>query len=193
MTRDEALLLLPFHANGTLEPAERAAVDRWLAEDADLAAELAMLRSLRGTIRADGDAEATPGEAGLARLLSALPAEKAPAPPAAANLNRPLLWRVAAAVLLAVVLGQAIVLSNRDEAGFELAGAAPADFTLAVRPQTSESELRALLLMAGVEFVSGPSSLGLYGLRLLDGTSQAEALAVLQSRPDIVERLESGR
>ena len=197
MTREEALLLLPFLANGTLAGEERASVEHWVAEDAALASELAALRRLRQTMRSEEMSEATPGEAGLTRLMAALPDARGTSPaaslPQPANANRPLIWQIAAAVMLALVFGQALVLAGRDAGGYELAGAERADFTLSVRPETSEGDLRALLLLAGVEIVSGPSSLGLYGLKVLEGGSAEEARRLLESRPELIESLESGR
>ena len=188
MTRAEIEELLPFLANGTLEGDEKARVEAALAKDPELAADFAALQTLRRTVQADRDFEA-PGEAGLARLLSAIE-EEPQRVPVAANINRPILWQVAAAVLLALALGQALFLTGQGRGGFDLAGAETPDLTIAVRPEAREGDLRALLLLAGVEIVSGPSSLGLYGLRVLEGADIDAAEALLSRRPELIESVE---
>ncbi|MFV1878023.1 hypothetical protein [Nioella sp.] len=187
--------LLPFRANGTLEGADLAAVDAALAEDADLRAELAALTAIRATMRAEE--VASPGEFGLARLMRDVDAEARVAAPVAANdnvvpLSRLRIWQVAAAVVLAVGIGfnlpqigpgsAPMERAESEPAGFTLAsGGAAADFTVVFAPDATEAELRALLLEAGLEIVSGPSALGIYGLGLIDAEMSDAAFAALSA------------
>lgn len=187
--------LLPFRANGTLEGADLDAVDAALAEDADLRAELAALTAIRATMRAEE--VASPGEFGLARLMRDLDAEARVAAPVAANdnlvpLSRLRIWQVAAAVVLAVGIGfnlpqigpgsAPMERAESEPAGFTLAsGGAAADFTVVFAPDATEAELRALLLEAGLEIVSGPSALGIYGLGLIDAEMSDAAFAALSA------------
>lgn len=206
MTRDEIEALLPFYVNGTLEGDEAAAVDEALALDRELRDEMESLAAIRDTMREDTGY--SPGEVGLARLMREIeaeakveappPVEDEPAPPVVedpvplpaepgAPLIRPWVWRIAAALLLAVALAQGALLIMRwGEPGYHLAGAAEADFTIAFAPEVTEPELRLLLLEAGVEIVGGPSALGLYSLAVLDGVGQDEAYDVLAGS-DLVE------
>lgn len=174
MTRQDIIENLPFLANETLTGAERAEVEAAVAESADLRAELEALCALRRTLQ---DEEATsPGEFGLARLMRSVAAE-APAP---ASQARPWLWQAAAAVLLAVVLGQGFLMTRQPEpGGYQLAGAPAPDFVVAVQPDAAESGLRALLHEAGVEITAGPSALGLYELSLTGDVAAARARAIL--------------
>ena len=187
MSHDDIVLLLPFLANGTLEGDELSQVQAAVDQDASLASKLAALKSIRETMQ-NQDAGFSPGEMGLARLLRDVGEETPQAPPK----QRSRIWQVAAALLLAVSLGQAYLLTEDNKAGtgFELAGETSAMFTIAVHPNTTEAELRALLLEAGVEIISGPSSLGLYGLSLLEGTTRETAQSHLESATDIIETLE---
>jgi hypothetical protein len=187
--------LLPFRANGTLEGADLDAVDAALAEDADLRAELAALTAIRATMRAEE--VASPGEFGLARLMRDVDAEARVAAPVAANdnvvpLSRLRIWQVAAAVVLAVGIGfnlpqigpgsAPMERAESEPAGFTLAsGGAAADFTVVFAPDATEAELRALLLEAGLEIVSGPSALGIYGLGLIDAEMSDAAFAALSA------------
>lgn len=187
--------LLPFRANGTLEGADLDAVDVALAEDADLRTELAALTAIRATMRAEE--VASPGEFGLARLMRDVDAEARVAAPVAANdnvvpLSRLRIWQVAAAVVLAVGIGfnlpqigpgsAPMERAESEPAGFTLAsGGAAADFTVVFAPDATEAELRALLLEAGLEIVSGPSALGIYGLGLIDAEMSDAAFAALSA------------
>lgn len=185
MTRDEISALLPFLANGTLEGTERAEVQDAVTHDPELAAELAALKAVRATMQAEDSF--SPGEMGLARLMRDVDAEAR-----AANVNRrPLIWQIAAAILLAVVVGQTVwQIADTGPGGYQLAGDTPAPFTAAFRADVTEAELRALLLQAGVEIVSGPSALGLYALAPVEGVTQDEARTELEAS-DLIEALET--
>lgn len=183
MTRDEAEALLPFLANGTLEGAERAEVESIVMADPGLQADLAALRAIRSTLQQEQ--EYSPGELGLARLERSIDAETTH------RRMRPLAWQIAAAVLLAVVVAQAAWQFRGPGTGdYRLAGAQTPAFTVAFRASATEAELRDLLQAAGVEIVSGPSALGLYGLAILDGETIDDARVRLENS-DLVESLES--
>lgn len=190
MTREEIGGLLPFLANGTLEGAERKAVEDAVAADPALQDELAALRAIRDTVQREE--VASPGELGLARLMREIEPPKAANSPHAPSR----FWQVATVVLFAVVLGQVAFNRDADFAtapdsgdGFSLAGAAAPVFTIAFRPGTDELAMRDLLLDAGVEVTSGPSALGLYGLSPVEGVTNAQAQAIL-SASDIVDSLD---
>ncbi|CUH70173.1 putative anti-sigmaE protein [Thalassovita autumnalis] len=196
MTRDEISALLPFLANDTLEGAERAEVEAAVAADTALQAELTALQAIRQQMQAEQQAAYSPGEVGLARLMRSVEAEAAPAdlpekaPDQPDGIIRPVFWQVAAALLLAWSLGQAIYYgqsgSPDSPAGYQLAG--DAALQIAFAPEAPEVEIRGLLLAAGVEIMAGPSALGLYELRLLDGVTLDEARSVL-SASDLVDSL----
>jgi anti-sigma factor RsiW len=194
--RDELELLLPFHANGTLEAGERAEVEAWLAEDREAAAEAAALAKVRGELQAE--AVQSPGEFGLARLMRDVDRNAAPGAPAgvpqAANLvHRPWVWQAVAAVALAAFVGQWFLTGVGDGPAprYELASAGDdgiaAVYTVAFVPTAAEGEIRELLVSLGLEIVAGPSSLGLYRL---GGEADDAALAALRAAGDIVESVE---
>jgi hypothetical protein len=186
MSSQDATLLLPFLANGTLEGAELAQVKVAVNNDPALATELAALKNMRATMQAE-DAGFSPGELGLARLM-----RDVDTPSAQSIAPRARIWQIAAAVLLAVTIGQTTLLMRPDDSGhgFELAGETPAAFTITVAPDTTEFALRALLLDAEVEIIAGPSALGIYHLALLEGADINTAKARLQAAPDIIDSLE---
>lgn len=184
MTRADIEALLPFLANGTLDGQERAIVEAALDADAGLRAEYAALIRIRSAMQAE-DAGYSPGEIGLARLMRSVDAEVANARPARSALPvarsaSPSLWRIAAAVLLAVVLAQgAFLLRGGGGAGYELAGEDRSVLLVAVRPDATEAALRAALLDAGAEIVGGPSALGLYALAPIDTGASVEAVRAM--------------
>jgi hypothetical protein len=190
MNRDEVESLLPFLANGTLEGDEHDAVMSAVAADPELSNELDALRSIRDQMQSE-DAF-SPGKMGLARLMRAIEKEAPVVPPRRLDVRQPLVWQVAASVLLALLIGQAVVMNgNSDVTGYELAGEAA--LSIAFTETATEVQIRSILLEAGVEIVSGPSALGFYELRPIEGVTENEARAVLNAsdiieiRPDPVE------
>jgi hypothetical protein len=175
MTRQEIIENLPFLANETLGREERAEVEAAVAGDAALQAELDVLRVVRRTLR--GEEMTSPGEFGLARLMRGVETEAK----TAARAPQPRIWQAAAAVLLAVVLGQGLLMTrSSDTAGYQLAGTPEPDFTIAIRPDAAEAGLRALMLDAGVTIIAGPSALGLYQLSLTGDVAATDARAILE-------------
>ena len=115
---EELELLLPWYVNGTLEAAERAALDDHLAGCPRCRAELAREEGLAAALRAAEDVAPAPHPAQLARLLGRLDGEpRAERPPRrrpAAHLAalwagtpRPVRWAVAAQTLLVLALAAA--------------------------------------------------------------------------------------
>jgi hypothetical protein len=182
-------LLLPFHVNGTLTPAEQARMDAWLAEDAAAAAQAEGLARVRQDMQAE--APRSPGEFGLARLMRDVRQEQAAATSApSAAPRRPWLWQAVAALALAALLGQVIWPRPAADGRFELAGAgrdAGAALVVGFAASATEAQIRTLLVDLGLEIVAGPSAVGLYRLQGVDDTDPDAALRALQASPDIVE------
>jgi len=187
MTRDDIHALLPFLANNTLTGDERTAVQSAVDSDAQLQNELATLKAIRTTMQAEKGF--SPGEMGLARLMrdvDAAPVANAP--------KRPWMWQAAAAVLLAVVLGQGLLMRQTGAPdGYRLAGGDAggdtAAFTVSFSPDVTEANLRALLMQAGVEIIGGPSALGLYQLAPLEGVLEQQASDILAAS-DFIDSIE---
>lgn len=184
LSRDEIEALLPFLVNGTLEGAELAEVEAAVAADEGLAADVATLRAIRATMQAD-ETGFSPGEMGLARVMRDI--EDAPVQLNRAPRTR--MWQVAAALLLAVVIGQGALMMTQGGGGpgYELAGGAEADLVLTIVPSATEEQLRNALLDAGVEITSGPSALGLYEVTVLEGITLEEAIGSLTSATGVID------
>lgn len=187
---DTLIALIPEFVNEQLGEEDRRRVQQAADHDPHVAAEIAVFRSIRQAVREGG--EATTADAlGWRRLQRALPPRERPAtadqrPPAAP------MWRAAAAVLAAVVLGQAIMLSNTTRDRYVTAGDPTQVVTAAVTLQVafhadaSEQSLRALLLDTQGQIVAGPSALGLYQLQFADQGARDAALTRLRERTDLV-------
>lgn len=193
MKRDEIAELLPFYVNGSLDDAERAAVDAALAEDAGLVAEAQALATLRATMQAE--TVDSPGAFGLARLMREIERETAPArPPMPVRSGVSGLWRIAAVLALVVIAGQALWTASRQPGpAVSLAGGetGPA-LVVAFAPGATEADLRALLLDLDLVIVDGPSALGLYRLVPASGSAEdlAAAAAALAAAADLVDSVE---
>ena len=185
MTRDEIEALLPFLANDTLEGEERAEVEAAVAADATLATELAALKLIRAQMR--DESVQGPGEFGLARLNREIEREE--------QTTRMARWQgrgllqLAAALVIAVMVGGYLLTGGQEPGGYELAGEAPA-IMVSFAENTTEAEIRATLLAAGVVIVDGPSALGFYGLAPLPDVDLATAEETLRAAEGIVTSVE---
>ncbi|MEL6575994.1 MAG: hypothetical protein AAFQ81_08900 [Pseudomonadota bacterium] len=188
--REEASLLIPWYVNGTLEGEERALVERFMANDADFAAEVERERRVARAVR---ELDATE-EAALeswkqleARLQPAAPVEETPRREAAKGISStwiervqamladlpslfatpyPALGAAAVAVVAALLLMQGPTTPVGEEPSFQ---------TLTSEPQLSGPRLRikaaeamdqaaveALAAEHGLEVVDGPTASGIY-------------------------------
>ncbi|MEM9317914.1 MAG: hypothetical protein AAGA70_02790 [Pseudomonadota bacterium] len=176
LEREEIEALLPFLANETLTGDERTEVETAVAGDPRLASELAALRAIRRQMQGD-EAEASPGDLGLARLMRDVDrdASAAHSTTAAANspkvvpLSRLRIWQSAAVVVLGLGIGQAVLTTGPDDPGAvplppEVSLERSTDFSLADGASPAESAA-----MSQVAF----------RIIFADGVSEAEMRAFL--------------
>ena len=220
MTRSERRRLedvLPFYVNGRASAEDRAFVDA-LRADPDAASMLNWHSGLAEHVRADVEsAPATIGWAALAAKVQAQRQAEASARGAGwrawlsldrwvpRNLQMP-----AFAVLALAVVGQSLLLSGvigtpldreysevRGEARTAEAGAADASAVALLRAnfkdETSERDLRLLLVAVGASIVQGPGQLGDYTLSV-PADRAAAALRELGQSPWViaVRRVDAG-
>ena len=198
--------LLPWHANGTLDPAEATGVDEHVAACAICREELRACRELAASLP---DAEADPdAEPGLARVIARIDAEAA----AARALRGPgprfsdrwrALWAATPRPVRATLAAQSAALGALALGALALgAGAGPpaapageprfrtlsapraeapaADGAVRLRlvfaGDATEAAVRALLLEAGARVVDGPSRFGVYTVELPGPEAEPERL-----------------
>jgi hypothetical protein len=181
--RDEMETLLPFYLNGTLEGAELAALEDWLATDPAAPAALEAVEAELSGTTAGNEAIRPPADA-LSRFVEALNAEAGPERgTGAASSNIVSLWSrvravpagvgwaVAAALLALVVVQQVKAPVGGGEGGFEVAGAdsdlARAPFALVrFKPDATMADIAAFLSDNGLKIVTGPNADGVFRIAL---------------------------
>jgi hypothetical protein len=169
---EEVWELLPWQVNGTLAAEERELVERHLATCAECRDELERCRATAAEVRASAVAP-TPHPAQLAKLLQRLePEVKRASGALLARTPRAVRWLILgqAAALVALV-ATVVALAGRPAPFHTLsdapAAAAPArQVRVVFAPETTEAELRQLLLAVRGEIVGGPSPLGAYAVSL---------------------------
>lgn len=171
--RDELEALLPFYLNGTLEGADLAAVEQWLATDPAAAAALAEAELEFSGTSAANEAIRPPADA-LSRFAKALDAEagedRASAPSVLARLwdgfwaiPARVAWAAAAAAI-ALVLVQT-VMEPGGRAPVEIAGTEQPDLPFALvtfRPDARMADVAEFLSDQGAGIVSGPAAGGVF-------------------------------
>ena len=170
--------LLAWLVNGTLEPAERAAVEQHLRGCARCRGEVAFLEALRKGVKALAGGE-TPGELGRTRLLRGLRAERR---------AMRAWWRPALAAAAVVIVAQGILLAHlwsREPPIVPLGGAGTEGATVQIQfaPTATEAQIRALLQESGATLVDGPGAAGVYRVRVENAES---ALARLRAHAEVV-------
>jgi anti-sigma-K factor RskA len=180
--RDEMEALLPFYLNGTLEGADLAAVEEWLATDPVAGAALDAAEAEFAGTTAANEAIRAPADA-LSRFVKTLEAEAGPDRAAASKPSNVVslwsrlsaipagaAWAVAAA-LLALVIVQQVSRPGGEGGGFEVAGAdsdlAGASFALVTfKPDATMAEIAAFLSGNGLKIATGPNADGVFRIAL---------------------------
>jgi anti-sigma factor RsiW len=180
---EKAQMLLPWYANGTLEPGESTVLEAHLAECDQCRAELAADRRLRELYAATS----APGQP--VRPVRIPPATGA-SWPLARRLSSgwgkvaQLALAAAAAVTLIVV-----VMPNQRDGEYRLLGSGDAtaqgNAIVLFSPDTAARDLRAALEHAGARLVDGPTASGAYIVQVPE-QRRTDALAELRGLPQVV-------
>lgn len=199
----DAAGLLPWLANGSLDRAERSALEAHLEQCPTCRRELERCLAERALLRAEPLAAPMPHPAQLARLFEridagdaveeegARDAARARRPGLLARTPGPVRWLLAAQLLAMAGLGY---LAQRPEAPAParyraLSAAETPPRAAAIRvvfaPDAPEAEVRAILVAAGVEIVAGPTPVGAYALAPRPGVERDAALALLRADPRV--------
>jgi hypothetical protein len=171
--REELEALLPFYLNGTLEGADLAAVEEWLATDPAAAASFAEAELEFSGTSAANEAIRPPTDA-LSRFAKALDAEagadRAQSPSVLARLWHGF-WAIparvawaAAAAAVALVLVQT-VMEPGERRSVEIAGTERPELPFALvtfKPEARLAEVAAFLSDINASIVSGPASGGVF-------------------------------
>lgn len=187
---DEAEALLPWYSTGQLDAADRARVEHHLATCARCQRQLTVERRL-----IDEFQRLTPEvDSGWARLRGQLEPTRRQSPklsrPLArfwAVLNRPAVAAFAVAQLAFVVVAGAVLLTL-GRTPYQTLSAPPPPSTANVivmfYPDSSEADLRNLLVSSGATFVGGPTEADAYLLHV-PADSRPRSLALLRADPHV--------
>jgi anti-sigma factor RsiW len=186
--------LLPWYANGSLEPEETAQVEAHLVECADCRADLKLEQALCISVAALPDDM----EQGWSKLRDRVQGRSEPGPRptprTAAFLGRglPAVWVLTAqAASLAVIAGLAWIalFPARPSATYRVLGSAPVaaagNVVVVFRPTTTERDLRAALVGEAARIVDGPTASDAYVLQVAAATRGA-ALARLRANSHVL-------
>jgi hypothetical protein len=207
---EEVQLLLPWYANGTLEPAEQAEVEAHLEVCTACRLEAEGCREHAAAVRGAEPLAPSPHPVQLSRLLARIEAaerqvDRGAARPLSSRFRRwfgglrtaPAALRWALAAQLAVIVGLAGTLAWEEPAPpsqYRTLSDAPreapaARLRLLFAEDATELEIRRLLLPLRADIAGGPSPLGAYTVRLPVPTEGGDPVSVvlahLRSRPEV--------
>lgn len=179
--RDEIETLLPFYLNGTLEGAELATVEDWLASDPAAPAALEAAEAEFSGTMASNEAIRPPADA-LSRFSRLLDAEAGPVrePQVQSLLARA--WQrfmgvpvgvawAAAAAMLAFIVVQGVVAPSGTGSDIQVAGAGDEQSKLpfalvTFKPDARMSDIATLLGDNGAAIIDGPTASGVFRIAI---------------------------
>lgn len=187
----EALELLPWYVNGTLEGEERERVQRELRSSLTCRIEYERLSRMQGLMQG-GDAEQAATDRGFERLMARIHSEGR-ARPAAVAQNPRWLPLAQAATLLVLVGGAAWWFQEGATTGdgpyqtltVEQPATLQPQLRLVFKPDVSESERSALFAELGLRMVAAPTADGIYTVALPRDASAREFFNRLDADPRV--------
>ena len=189
---EQAQMLLPWHVNGTLEPAEAALFKAHLAECAECRGDLAENLALREQV-AGLPVELELGPA-RSRLLDRLGAVRQAPDTSNWNFLRrriALGWTLAGSAALAASAAALIVVTapSQPEADYQLLGSLPGaargNVIVLFAPGATERDMRSALEAADGRMVDGPTASGAWMVQVAD-TEREQALDRLRRLPQVI-------
>jgi hypothetical protein len=186
---DEVRLLLPWYLTGRLETGEHARVEAHLRECTDCQEELRQEQRLDLAVTGL-QLDVEHGWADMRRRLEPTPSWRARvmAVLGAAATPQGLGWAVGVQLALVLSATTLLVTTPRPAEYHALGSAqAPAGGNVLVmfRPETSEAELRSMLLSSDARLVDGPTSAGAYVLAV-PAAARSATLSALRARPQVL-------
>jgi anti-sigma-K factor RskA len=204
--RDEFEALLPFYLNGTLDGADLAAIEEWLATDPSARAALEEAEAEFSGAAAANDAIRPPADA-LNRFSRSLDAEAGPVRAAAPSaLSR--LWSqfmaipagvawAAAAAAVALVLVQAVTEPGGRGGPVEIAGTEAADMPFALvtfKVDARIADVAAFLSEHRATIMSGPAPGGVFKIGIpVETTADYDRIVGLIAAQPFADTVVTGR
>jgi hypothetical protein len=215
--REEIELLLPWYVMGRLDRADAARVEACLAQDADLARQLELIRAEQDQSLAGNAAIAERPASNVNRLMADVAKRRVARAPAARPLwdrmrdlfalpeTGTMRWAAAAAAVLIVVQAGAIgtMLVRQTDSYLPASGGSPAGAPTTATPGTvalvgfvggaTTSAVVELLAAQDMSIVDGPNASGFFTVRIgpgdMSAAERAAKLDLLKRRGDIVAEI----
>ena len=171
--------LLPWFVNETLSTEERYAVEQHIATCPQCQQEIALLQEMRSHVK--GTRSESPGEFGLNRLLSTVRNDRSvtEVPEQSSSPWWKTGFAIAASLIIFIQAGLLIDTWYLSKPVVPLTGPQPQGLVLQVSftPTTTEAQIREIITAIHGRFIDGPSSLGIYRIRL-DDTETSHASTI---------------
>lgn len=206
--RDEMEVLLPFYLNGTLDGADREAVEQWLATDPDAAAALEHAEAEFSGTLASNEAIVPPADA-FGRFSRALDELAGPAAAPASRSHAAGLWQrflaipasvawAAAAAAIMLLIVQTVTAPDGSGNDFQIAGGsneAAMPFALVTfRPDAAIGEIADFLGGNGAEVISGPGPGAVFRIGITAATAaEYDRIVGLIAAQPFAETVVAGR
>lgn len=188
-THERAQMLLPWHVNGTLEPAEEAWFEAHLAECAECRTDLTTDRKLRSHL-ASLPLNLEPTKSPLLDRIAGTSVRGSQVSARFFRRRIALGWALAGQMAAAAAVAAFMVLSPvQQDRGYRLLGSPPQSTSgnaiVLFAPDATERELRDALTGSGVRVVDGPTASGAYVIHA-QSDLRAEALERLRQLPQVI-------
>ncbi len=169
--------LLPWFVNETLSPEERQTVEQHLETCPQCRQEIALLQKMRTHVKEIRTE--SPGEFGLNRLLSTVRNDRTAteAPQQTTSQWWKTGFAIAASLIIFIQAGLLIDTMYISKPMIPLSGPQKQGLVLQVSftPTATEAQIREVITAVHGRFIDGPSSLGIYRIRLDDSKTSNEA------------------
>jgi hypothetical protein len=182
-------MLLPWHVNGTLEPAEAAWFEAHLAQCAECSADLAADRKLRSHV-ASLPLDIEPVNPPVFDRIAAISAQRGDLLGRVLRKRVALGWAIAGQAAAAAAVAAFVVLSPaQQDRGYDLLGSPPqptsGNAIVLFAPDATERQVRDALIRNGLRIVDGPTASGAYVVRA-PSDARSEALEHLRQMPQVI-------
>ena len=188
-------LLVPRYLRGELSTQERADFDLFVDNNPDFKAEIEFQRNLMAARPEDNtSADMEFGWAKLSRSIDALDEAAMPSPQAANDSVAPSrfshMWKVAAAALACLSIGQGLYISNSKAPEYQLASEEELQGTtlqLSFNADVSFKQASDLIAGHNAQIIAGPSKLGIYTLSFTENENCLSMISTLTSKDSLVD------
>ncbi len=198
---DKIGLEIPAYLRGELSPADAQRIEALAAENPEIAADIEFQKRLMSAVK-ENTANAPVDELGWARLSKAMNAENAVTDVKVKALNdntaKPLkFWRIAAAALAVISLGQAGVIASKsshqdnDARYVTVSDDSYVGVDVTFMDEASYMHVTELMQSVRSEFVSGPDTEGYYKVKFESKNACLKALEAFNSASKVVEAVSS--